>query len=331
MNFATLLILPVIMAPASEHPSPAEIATRLLEQKFQMPTDYTIKIKIEAKQPTVKPPREREWHSTRQIWKLKDKVRIDHYDAHYVPAREQYIPGSRRVECLNGERQDYFYVTTIVPPDPDRQDYEVSFRDAKNSPLPFDTDAMHFDWRLYGLLSMSGHFFYKSIDVVDAHLRYFEHYGATVRTDTRSGIECLVVEWRTWYYNRTVWLSIADDYHPIYFEELKKWYDPHEWNTQEIQWQRLPGGRIFPKRIKTYRVIRDGDVPHYSEQIVTVLHVDFDKPISPLVFTIAAIGLNEGQAIAYPGVDPMDRPVWHKGKADSSYTVRDYMLDKAKK
>lgn len=193
----------------------------------------------------------------------------------------------------------------------------------------FDGYCTHFDWRYFGL-SNDGRCLYSRLQVAVDFPKFFGLSGVVTRTENRGEPPCLVASRKIPNVERSVWLSERDEYNPVYFHD---WYEAGgmpETRTTEINWQRIPGGHLYPKSVKHNTMIMLAAGKFASEEVVIMTHADFDSPIDPAVFTVAGLGLNENQVVGLPGLNPIDHPVWRGGRLDPSYTAGSLMAERAK-
>ena len=80
------LLLAAAPIPANP-PKLGDHAADVIAQKQKMKNRYALKLRIESRMPTVKPPHESEWGFTLHIWRDGDKFRVDRLDAHSTSLR----------------------------------------------------------------------------------------------------------------------------------------------------------------------------------------------------------------------------------------------------
>lgn len=327
MMFVPLAFLALACTPVAEPASAGDRAAEVIAQKTRMPNRYTLKLRVETRTPTARPPLEAAWSATLYLWRDGNKFRVDHLDELFTPPRSTHVLGSRHVTCENCERDGYGIVTTILPGTTPNQ-HMVEFR-RFGGPLGFDYSCTHFDWRYFGL-SNACKCIYPRLHIAVDFPKFFKQPGVVTRTEDRGGAPCLVATVNTPKYDQSVWLSERDGFNPVFFEDMMRFGDIPEPRTTEISWQRTAGGHFYPKRVKNNTIATADGTKHATDEVITVTHADFDSPIDPAVFTLAGLGLNENQAIGLPGLDTMDCPLWRNGQVDHSYTVRKRMEELAR-
>lgn len=297
------------------------ISEAVVAQKAKMNNRYTLRLRVESRTPSARPPLESAWGMNLNIWRDGDKFRVDQFDAQYTPKRPQYIAGSRHVTCENCEKPGYSIVTTVLAGSPPTL-HVVSFHPLDSR--SFDYDCTHFDWRYLGLCNASK-CLYTQLHIATSFSEFFRQPGISARAASRGNVPCLVSKLSSVARDQVVWLSTHDGYHPIYFEDIFQADGEPEIHSTEVSWQRTAGGHFYPKSVNNKTTIRFGSSKYTTEEVITVLHADFDSPIEPSTFTLSGLGLNENQAIGYPGLKTEEMPLWRQGKVDGSYTVRDHM------
>ncbi|MFO0799500.1 MAG: hypothetical protein U0804_18685 [Gemmataceae bacterium] len=217
-------------------------------------------------------------------------------------------------------------VTTVFPGTPTVQPMvEFNKRGARKQ----DNYCAGFDWRFFGL-SNDGRCLYPGLQVGTSFPAFFRLPDLVTRSDRRDGVPCLVATWTKENLERSVWLSESVAFNPVFFMDRFEDKEKSETRTTEISWHRTPGGHLYPKSISHNSIITRGGGRYAFEEVTTISHADFASPIDPTVFTLAGLGLNEGQVIGLPGLKHEDCPVWHNGKLDPAYTVRDRDNERAK-
>lgn len=326
-----MLLLPLsalltLSAVPVEPTSPSDRAVSVVTQKAQMPNRYCLRLRVESRTPGAKPPLEKESSSTRHLWRDGDKFRADHLDASYTPPRPGHDRRTRHVSCENCEQQGYGVVTTIVA-EPGLTNHAVEFH--RLGTRSFDYGCTHFDWRYLGLGNCQ-QCVYPHLQIGANFPLHFKGPDAVVQTMNRGDTPCLVAIKTGKGTKVSVWLSERDGYNPIYFEEYFDLPEGKERRTTEITWQSTAGGHLYPKTVKYNGIIGFDGGRYPTEEVITVMHADFDSPIDPAVFTVAGLGLNENQPIGLPGLVPEDYPTWRNGKVDESYTLKKRTAEQAK-
>lgn len=135
----------------------------------------------------------------------------------------------------------------------------------------------------------------------------------------RNGGRCLVTEIKRESGQSGIWFGVSDKYNPVWFKSDSESGGKSQQLTTEVRWRETVGNHLFPDRI-THKSLKNGALVY--EEIITIPHADFDSAVDQSVFTLAGLGLNESQPIAYPNTDASDWPVWHDGRADPSLSRR---------
>ena len=113
----------------------------------------------------------------------------------------------------------------------------------------------------------------------------------------------------------------------IFAEELAD--QPIEYHLTEytrltlskLDYADVGNGRFYPKFILN-TVSYDGVLSESST--ITISKHDFANPPSPDKFTLAGLGLEEGQVVAYPEIkNEGDYPVWRNGQLDAVNTANE--------
>lgn len=314
--------IPLILS-MSIHVSSAEAdasfkrASALIANKSRVSNRYAIELRVESRILNAPPLLESEWNATIKIWRDGNRIRVDHFDAHYTPSRPRHDSKDRRITCENCEREGYGIVTTILPQSHIIQPL-VEFR--RMGQHNFDGYCTGFDWRFFGLSNdrMCG---YARLRIANDFPEFFSRPDLATKRDMRDGRECMVVSRKVKNTEWAVWLSEHDEFHPLLFEEKFEVKGEPERRTTEISWQRIAGGHIFPKRMKHNSMIKTNGQSYPLEEVVSVIHANFESSIDPTVFTLAGFGLNENQVIGYPELEHKDQPRWKNGKVDWSETA----------
>ena len=193
-----------------------------------------------------------------------------------------------------------------------------------------DPYCTSFDWRYLGLANASL-CLYDQLKSRVAFPAFIREKGVQSRQASRGGLPCIIADLKREKYDTSVWLSSQFGNNPVYFEQTIRLDDGPQVTTTEVTWQETKGGVLYPKTVKNKSVIRTSSGRHNSEEVITVLHADFESPVDPLIYTIPGFGLNENQAIGFPEIKSDDHPLWRNGKIDYEYTSKKRFLDEYRK
>ncbi|QEG31247.1 hypothetical protein GobsT_60680 [Gemmata obscuriglobus] len=286
----------------------------MVARKLEMRDSYQIRYRFESFRPGA-PEGSRRWAYTAAIWRSADKLRVDVYDRESDRVGADATQRGRHVTCQNCERQNYTLVTTILPAPPGRT-HLVEFRNSSGQPTDyFVTDI---DWRFLGLCNgpLST---YNRVPFAQSYRERMANPLLKTSEQDRGGEACLVTEIEREKGCSAIWFGSKSRCNPVWFESHNGTGDKAVQLMTEVRWLEGAGKHLYPERVK--HVARHAGVLQYEETI-TLQHADFDTPVAPSVFTLAGLGLNEGQPIAYPNTDPADWPVWRDGRADPSLSRR---------
>jgi LPXTG-motif cell wall-anchored protein len=86
-------------------------------------------------------------------------------------------------------------------------------------------------------------------------------------------------------------------------------------------WNRF-GDYRFPTKVVHREPATFGSQQCTAEETISISIADFKSPVSDTVFTLAGVGLRDGQVIHFPGTKLADAPMWFQGRVDRERTIR---------
>lgn len=247
---------------------------------------------------------------TLAIW-VRDKLFRTDQTASEFPGNPDAV-GRRNIRCRNCERPGFVLVTGTGS---SRDRRTVTFQPlAKYEP----NDPWRIDWRRLGQLpAMLG--MYKQ-ETPDAVLRSLKEVGRDpVERSVRDGHPCLVVHSPFGDGVRHTWFRSDLGMNPVFVDEgiPKSEYK----QTTEITYAKYSGADVwFPKTILVSHST-GGRQPKAFREHISIEKAEFNATIPDNVFTLAGLGLEDGQAIVYPGTKPGDEPIWRNGTFDKNDTA----------
>ena len=305
-----------ILTPAFNQAGTSEIAS-MVARKLEMAGSYHVRLRVEMKNHNAIVVDSVSY--TAELWRAGDKLRFDITDAAAdpPPANGLVQPGSRgarEVTCQNCERQGYVIITNVYPGKP----IITSLVEFNTSPsLSGKYDALNIDWRFLGL-SVNRLSSYKSTSVTEYYRKLAINPKLRLSQRVRNEKPCLLASLGSADNEFEIYFGEPEQYNPVFYSVVNGTAQSQVKITNEVDWQPTVGGYLYPAGAK-HAMTRGGKTQY--EEVVTVLHADFHNRIDAAVFTLAGLGLNDNQQIAYPGVPPSDRPLWHDGKADTSLSA----------
>ena len=279
-----------------------------------MRESYSLRFRFESRRPGA-PEGSRKWAYTAAIWRSGDKLRVDVYDRESDGAADEQSRRGRHVTCRNCERENYTLVTTVLPAPPGTT-HIVEFRDSRSQLSEYFVPDI--DWRFLGLCN-APLATYNKIPITQSYRERMANPLLRTSEQDRNGGRCLVAEIKRDKGLSSIWFGLKEKYNPVWHKSESESGGTASLLTTEARWHETAGKHLYPERI-THTSLRDGAL--YYQEIITVQHADFDSPVEPSVFTLAGLGLNENQPIAYPNTDAGAWPVWRDGRADPSLSRR---------
>ncbi len=251
----------------------------------------------------------------KQIWRSGTKYREDSTLVSSGRTPPHPNIGERRVHCLNCERDGHLIATTICQNS--RLSTIVTFpkiNEMKSS------DILGIDWAYYGC-----HSGWLGSNRGDPVLGVFESMksepGWTVTRKRRDGFDCIVASNQKDSWTTSVWLRPDLGMNPVYIDKRTAAPDNKYPTVIEnvIEYTIVGKNLYYPSKV-VYAYSFDGR--QIRKATTTLSDIQFANPINPSIFTLAGLGLQEGQAIVYPEIKDMrDAPIWRNGKVDKDWTI----------
>ena len=231
---------------------------------------------------------------------------------------DKSAPGVRTITCRNCERPGYA-IRTVAGDATGRAEVGFERLDAEFERI----DMWNIDWKRFGLRhGMIADYARGSADATLAELA-----AKGEREPQRSesgGRSCDVVSQPEVNGGRLrAWFCPELGGNPVRYEAT--W--PGETSTvTEITYAKLPGGLgWYPEKVFHQEVSKGSEL---IRETVVVERADFGVVVPESTFTVAGLGLDDGQFIAYPEIKNSDKyPTLKNGKVDKEYTSGKQAVD----
>ena len=304
-TLATTLVGLVALAGAAVPPGQA-VVQQALGARDSLTQNYHLVLAVT----TALPDRYDKQVYTLEVWVKGPLVRTDL--TRHENTSDKASVGTRMVVCRNCERTGYGLTTTTGLTSSRSQ---VSFYPLGDKYFEA-VDTFKVDWRRLGQLH--GCLTNYARDPADSSLRFVLQVGGEAREVEEDGAVCyaLGVPSKTGYGYRCL-------FGPQVGMNLVK-YDDASDNQQfkkstAVTYSKTAGGVWFPKTITHNRTRAGSEM--LREQVV-VETAELNTVVPDRVFTLAGIGLDYGQSVAFPEIkNNADYPTWSEGKLDTVNTV----------
>jgi hypothetical protein len=298
MLVISFLALVAVYTPPSSPGSQGGEIFSMLEARSKLPTNYTIQL--------VRTNRENDVVYLDEKWtirKLGDKIRIDKSE------NKNHL----HVHCRNCVQSGYVVETTLTPESRDSRSL-VAFRSLK--------DIRHdllIDWRYLGLFQGRLLQFHRRSAYEVQTTRLNPKNAEIKSTDKYLTISYLG---NSGSVKTTHTYTKSKNWHLVKSElegSLSHGKFNYTTTTEYTDWH----GHEYPKKLVFSEINASNQT---NIETIDILEASFESP-DEKYFTLEGLGLNEGQAIAYPEL-PLDQaPIWRNGKVDMNYTIADQQRD----